>query len=290
MTPYIFILLSAIFFCIGIIIDNFLTNKKFKDTKSLLFYSNITNLLFIPLLWIFGLPKALPINLIIPLTIVAIAQTIYLYPYFQALKELDTSIVGALFNFGKIFTPIMAYIVIDERLSLMQYIGFATIIFGAFMMTYQGKLNLNKGFFYMILTTIILSVSATTTKYSLEHIDWITVMTWTAIISTVLNFIIGTLFYRKEILSSKKTYFSTIWQFIINEFVTFLAMACLIYAVTNIQVTISQGILATAPIFMIVFAFFGHKIFPNYFKENIEWKHVIRKVFYILIKIGRAHV
>jgi len=287
MTPYLFIFLSMLFFSIGIFIDNFLINKRFKDTKSLLFYSNITNLLFIPLLWIFGMPKMLPTDLIIPLVVVGIAQIIYLYPYYKALKVADTSIISALFNLGKIFTPVLAYVIVNERLSPIQYAGFAIIIFASFMLTYEGGLKVNKALLYMMLTTLILAISSTVTKYSLGEVDWITVMTWSAVFSTIITIVVGLIFYRRHIAKSGKNYFRSFWQFMINEFVTFIAMACLIYAIVDIPVTIAQGLLATSPVLMIALTFFGRRLWPSYFKENLQWKYIIRKsVYFIIIAIG----
>ncbi len=287
MLEYMFIFFAILFFSIGIIIDNFLINNRFKNMFALLFYSNITDMLFIPLLWIFGLPKLLPTDMIVPIILVGVGQIIYLYPYYKALKEIDTSIVSALFNLGKIFVPVLAFIVVRERLSILQYIGFIVIIFGSFMLTYEGGLKINKALFYMTLTTFIIATSSTVTKYALESIDWITVITWAAIMSTTITIIFGLLFYKKEIADSRKIYLRTVWQFILNNFVTFLAMASITYAIVTVPVTVAQGLMATAPVFMIAFIYLGHKFWPRYFKENLEWKNILKKsVFFILIAIG----
>jgi len=287
MIAYLFILIAIIFFSIGVFIDNFLINSAFKDTKALLFYSNITNLLFIPLLWIFGLPKILPNNMIFPILIVGFAQAIYLYPYFKALKETDTSIISALFNMGKIFVPLLAWLIVNERLSLIQYIGFILIIISSFFLTYKGELKVNKALIYMIITSLILAINSTITKYALESVDWITVITWSAVVSTIITIIIGTLFYRKEISKTRKIYFKNIWRFIINEFVTFIAIASMIFAITKMPITIVQGLLAAQPVLMILIAYFAHKFLPKYFKEDFSLKNVLKKtVFFIIIIIG----
>ncbi len=287
MIEYVFIILAAVFFSVGIIIDNFLVTKKFKNTIALLFYSNITNLLFIPLLWIFGLPKALSLAMIIPVTIVAVAQIIYLYPYFQALKESDTSIITALFNLGKIFVPVIAFILVHERLTLLQYLGFIIILASSFLLTYHGGLRVNKALFYMLLTTLILAIGSTVTKYALDTIDWITVMTWAAVISTIITILVGTVFYRRDIWQSRKPYLKSFWQFMLNEFVTFLAMACVTYAIVKMPVTIAQGLLAISPVLTIALIYAGHRIWPYYFKENLEWKSILKKsAYFILMTIG----
>jgi drug/metabolite transporter (DMT)-like permease len=218
---------------------------------------------------------------------VAIAQITYLYPYFKALKIADASIVSALFNLGKIFVPALAFIIVNERLSLWQYTGFIIIILSSFMLTYHGGLKINKSLMYMAITSIIIAIMSTVTKYALDSIDWITVMTWTAVFSTTITILIGTAFLRKEIISHRKAYFQSFWQFMINEFVTFIAMACMIYAVAQMPVTIVQGLLALQPIFMMFLAFLGNRFLPEYFKEDIRLKTFLKKsIFFILIAIG----
>jgi drug/metabolite transporter (DMT)-like permease len=287
MLEYLFIFLAILFFSISIIIDNFLINKRFNNIMTLLFYSNITNLMFIPLLWIFGLPKMLPMDMILPITIVAVGQILYLYPYFKALKKTDTSIISALFNLGKVFVPILAFMVVHEKLSVLQYTGFAIIIFSSFMLTYEGKLKVNSALIYMILTTLILAISSTVTKYALGEIDWVTVLTWSAVISTLITIIIGLIFYKRQIVGSRKTYLKSLKQFVINEFVTFLAMACITYAVVSTPVTIAQGLMATSPVFMMILIYLGHRIRPAYFKENMGWKHILKKsIFFLIMIIG----
>jgi drug/metabolite transporter (DMT)-like permease len=64
-------------------------------------------------------------------------------------------------------------------------------------------------------------------------------------------------------------------------------MACMIYSVAQMPVTIVQGLLALQPILMMLLAFLGYRLLPNYFKEDIRWKIIIRKaMFFVLIAVG----
>ena len=87
MLVYFVLFISMIFFNLAIFVDNFLSNKKFNDSLALLFYGSITNLIFLPLVWIFGLPKILPSELLIPIIIAGFSEFIYLLPYYKALQK-----------------------------------------------------------------------------------------------------------------------------------------------------------------------------------------------------------
>lgn len=60
--------------------------------------------------------------------LLAFIDVAYLYPYYKAMKVIDTSIVSALFSLGQITIPIMTYLFLDERLRESQYAGFLLII------------------------------------------------------------------------------------------------------------------------------------------------------------------
>lgn len=83
---------------------------------------------------------------------VGFLDIVYLYPYYTAMKVIDTSIVAALFSLGQITIPVMTYLWLDERLSLTQYIGFAIIIMSSIALSIKGTKipKLNRAFYYMV--------------------------------------------------------------------------------------------------------------------------------------------
>ena len=143
----LFALIPAVGDGLGNIIDGHLSNKKFHNPWILLFYSGIMELLFLPFLLLYRLPVIFSFKIMLFFPIIAFLDFLTLIFYYKALREDDTSIVASLFSLGKIFVPILAFFVVGERLSPLQYLAFFIIIFASTLLTATndgGKIKFNK--------------------------------------------------------------------------------------------------------------------------------------------------
>ena len=73
--------------------------------------------------------------------VAAFFQGFYLIPYFSALKAADSSVVASLFTLGRALTPVMAFLLIGEQLSVWGYIGFVVVVGGALYHSYVPDLK-----------------------------------------------------------------------------------------------------------------------------------------------------
>lgn len=55
---------------------------------------------------------------------VSFISVFYLFPYYAALRETDTSVVAALFSLERVFVPLWAYLIVGEVVKPSQYVGF----------------------------------------------------------------------------------------------------------------------------------------------------------------------
>ena len=280
---YLYTIIALAFFSLGVLLDKYIISNIFRSPSSLMFYSSISNLLFIPLLWIIQLPKFPGWDLMLPLLAVGICEVLYLYPYYKALKIEESSVVIALFALGKIFIPIIAYFLVGERLTYLHYLGFFLIVFASFAITKQGRLHFRKSLWLMALTGIILSVHASVYKYNLERLDWITAMTWTTLFSTILITVFALTKFRKETMQIRKKIARNIHYFLVNEVFNFISFAFLIYSFSLASVTLVEGILALQPIMVILLILAGQRFLPGFFKEDLSAKPLLRKAFYFLL-------
>lgn len=62
---------------------------------------------------------------------------VYLLPYFGAIRHADSSVIAALFALGRIFTPILGALFLNERLAPLEMVGFVTTIAGAVYVSYK---------------------------------------------------------------------------------------------------------------------------------------------------------
>ena len=93
----------------------------------------------------FGTPTLPSLTVIF---IVGAIDVFYQIPYYIALRKVDTLITVALFSLGKVSVPILAYFIVGEKLSIMQYVGFGIILLSSFLLNFNRKqLKLNIAFF-----------------------------------------------------------------------------------------------------------------------------------------------
>lgn len=272
------------------VIDNYLTNKIFKRTTTLLFYAGTINILFLPIIFLITKPSLPPLYIIPILCVIAPLDILYLFPYFKALQHEDTSTVSSLFSLGKIFVPILAFFIIGEVLLTKQYFGVALIIIASALVTLEAgaKIRFNRAFNYMMASSLFLALEAVLFKFSINEIGWGTTFFWVDVISIL---VMGSfLFVKKERVEIKKQFcnmkkFAKI--FVIEEIITSGAFLAITFAFVYAPVTIVIAIGALQPFFVLLYAVLFSKKFPTFFKDKIDWRSLAKKSFFFaLMGIG----
>ncbi len=269
-------------FChaLSCIIDSHLSNNIFKKIPSLVFYATISNILIIPFLFFFGTPTIPSLEILAILFIIALIEVCYQIPYYHALRNIDTSIVVALFSLGKIAVPVLAYFIVNEKLSLTQYFGFGIILLSTFLLNFDiKKLKINIAFFLMLVVSVLLSLSSVLSKYSLQSVDFVTVLFWGSLFATSIS--LSLLFlpqYRTDIVSSFPQYKKRIKLFLSNEILNQGGTLAGTIALAHLPVLAVKSIGSSQSIFTLLLGFVLYKIFGNRFKENLTRQEVIKKL------------
>lgn len=284
----IFTLIAAFFFTIANMIDNYFANHIFKNTHVLIFYVSLLNLLFIPIVFLFQIPE-LPTLAQLPLLIIlGLENTLYLYPYYKALQSDDTSTVVSLFSIGKMFVPLLAFFIVGEILTSIQYVGFAIIILASTFLTWKGKIQFNKSLGYMIMTSLLIAIGIVTYKYLYTTATWSTGFVWATIFSFLVALpllLISTI--RKQINVQFPQFKKNIKLFVAEEFVTFLGLATFTYALTLQKVSIVEAVVSIQPFIVIVITIIARQYWPTIFKEDITAKVLAKKsILFIIMIVG----
>ncbi len=128
--------------------------------------------------------------------------------YFRAMDiDQDAIIITIMFNLMIALVPLFAYISIDERLNLYQYIGIIGIFIGALLASYYKAKAKPKVIAYMLGAVTLFSVSSVMMKYVFMTLTEAgsTSVYWSGLLPHTLGFgIIGLLFLGKE-LSNKSS-------------------------------------------------------------------------------------
>lgn len=289
---YVFIaFLSPLFYAMAVIIESMLSNHTFKRQTTMIFYISLMNAVFLPLILIFGLPSVPSSECLWLYLILALLDVIYLYPYYTAMKVIDTSIVGALFSLGEITVPVLSFFLLGEILNLHQYIGFAIIIMASVALSIKGSRipKLSRAFYYMVIASLLISFRVVLIKYVMNlDGNWINMVIYPNLISGLLPFSLLLIKkYRNDIIRNFPPYLHQFKFFALNEFICFLGLACSIYGLSKLSPVISSSIGATQPIFMLGLS--GILLYFTHFKlnEKITRRILMKKLFcFILIILG----
>lgn len=281
-------LFDPLLHAIANVFDNYLTNRLWKHTGSLVFYAIATNVIFIPFVFLIQRPDFPPVSAIPWIILVGILDVIYLFPYYRALQRDDTSTVSSLFSLGYLFVPLLAFFIVGEVLNAHQYFGFAIIVVSSVGVSWCGRLRLNRSFFYMALASLLIALEAVLYKYLFQEMSWSTAFVWSNAASIVA--IVPLLLWPgtgRAIKNSWGQFTRKGHIFVLEELMTFAGAGAMTYAIALAPVTLVEGIGALQPFFVLVYAIVFRRVLPDMFKEQLDRKSLLKKIaFFGMMVIG----
>ncbi|HWD92272.1 MAG TPA: hypothetical protein VG938_07980 [Verrucomicrobiae bacterium] len=273
------------------ILDSYLSNKIFERITTLVLFSSAFNVIVLPLVWLFSRPHFLPVKLIMTVTGISLIEVIYQFPYYRSFRKTDTSIVTSLFSFGKIFVPFLAFFLVKERLSILQYVAYFGITLCATLLAFDAKkFRLNQAAWLMLGVSVILDVQTVLYKYAFEQgADWTTVLTWSSLIqfffAGVLAF--GTSNARRDVVLTTKQIKHVGLPVIFMQMLTWGGEAAESYALTIVPASVVSGVDSAQPIFVLAFALLFVRRNPELFHERLESQNLIKKmILFVLMGAG----
>lgn len=276
--------LSPMIYGLSTTLDSHLSNNIFSRTRSLVFFGGMLNVVFLPLFFLIMRPNLFTLHVLPFILLIALIDVAYLFPYYKAVKKIDTSIVNALFSLGRIFVPILAFFIVKERLSPIQYFGFFIITISSVLLAFEPKkLKLNSSFFLMGSVSILLSIEAVLYKFILESISWETALFWTASFSFLFSSSLFLSRHNREIIKNDFGNFKkSIRVSASQEVITWGGNMMSIYVISALPVTVVKGIGASQPIFVLIYALIFTKLLPKVFKEKTDMRNIAKKMILFL--------
>ena len=281
--------LAPAFWAMSNVIDAHVSNNLVKRPDTLVFFYSMTNFLVIPFLLLLGTPAALPIALIPYIFMGCLIEIVYQLPYFMALKRLETSISTALFSLGKIVTPLFAYIMVDETLSLPQYIGFVIIIVFNIILSFdpKEKFKLNTGFYLMLFVAIITTIQLVIYKRILMELDWISTLFYNVFFTMgIASFFLFRKACRQDVIYQAPRLLKRWKLFIANEAVGQMAQVAEIYAISLLPIVTFTGISDTQPLFVLLYGFLLYHLFKIQPQEKLSTQSILKKTICFIFIIG----
>lgn len=219
--------------------------------------------------------------------------------YFRAIFSFkDASLATIFWNLTMVFTPIFAFLLVGEKLAMVNVMGIFLLFLGANCMVLAGGIKKEeRGKFWsiarsMLVAVISMSVSAVLLKAAYEQIDY-----WEGYLISSLGMAIGSifvyaLFFRK---SEKKRFNGVIikffWGVFLIEVINVLASSISNFAISIGPVSLVTALESTQPVFVILFVAGSVFVAKMFGKMKIEIFKAMRRehlshLSYKLVSIG----
>ncbi len=287
---FIFALIAPALYAVAEATDDFFVNKRFKHPVTLVFFSSLFNLVYIPILIFFKSPEFPPIHTIPIFILLGFVNAAYLYPYYKGLQTDDASVAISFLAIERVMIPVLAFMLVGEILEPIQYVGIFLIIVSVVALGLhhrKSKLKFSKGVWYMTAAAFFLALEGVILKVLFQQgVSVSTALTGEMSVSLVFGMSLllwGTM--RKQIKYEIPTFIKLAPLFLVEELFTFLGLLTEAYAISLTSVSIVKGITMTSPFFLLIYAWLGGGIFPTFFKEDMHRKKIIHKLVLFAILI-----
>ncbi|MBX7136405.1 MAG: EamA family transporter [Oligoflexia bacterium] len=200
--------------------------------------------------------------------------SIYILPYFIALKLDEASRIIPLFQFSPLFLFALSWLCLGEELTGLQFCGALLVIVGGFILSLErrvsGVLKLRPAFWLIIFASFLYAVNGLLTRMVISQ-----------------NNLGGTLLFQGfgQLLAvaPMKYYLGktpaegdfvkqlNFWGWIVlTVLVSCIATLCDVYAMGLVKVNLVRSVAATQPLFVVVLGTILSHLLPGYFAEDLR--------------------
>jgi len=267
-------------------IDKYLVDKYFQNasTAVLMVFTAIINFLVLPVIWyftpgIFALPF-LAISVMLFSGMLFMAAMLF---YLQAIQTEEVSVVVPLFQGSVLWSVLLAYLLLGETLTPLQFLGAALIILGALILSLNLSQRFRKIKLHLAITmlgcTFALALSSVIFKFfAVDGEFWQTTF-WTYL---------GAAIFGITILFTGKRYQQFLRLFrqnpgamfginAANELINLGGSIGVRYALLLAPVSLVQAVSSTTSLFVFFFGVLLSLFFPKLGRENLSLRDLLQK-------------
>jgi drug/metabolite transporter (DMT)-like permease len=292
----LFAILGPLSWAISTHIDKYLVDKYFhnSDTAVLIVFTAAVGVFALPVIWLFE-PRVLSL----PPTamgVMAVSGVLYMGAmlfYLRAIQSEEASAVAPLFQLSTIFTLLLAYAFLAERLGLLQLSGVGLIVAGALTASGNGQGFLQRFnirlLCLMAAATFIVALSAVVFKYfAVEDSFWGTTF-WTfvgeGLFGAAILLVPG--YYRQFARLFQQSPGAVLGINAANELINLGGGLAVRFASLLAPVALVSAVSSTTTIFVFAFGVLLTLFFPKLGREDLTAGNLWRKgVAAVLVTAG----
>ncbi len=200
--------------------------------------------------------------------------------YFSAAAREEISRVVPLMFFSPLFVATLAWVFLGETFAVRQYLGVATLIAGAVLVSSRLPLNLRPGhaFWLMLLAALSLSVYFVLMKYLLRSFDYWNVFCLTRLSSTLLMLPLFFLYF-SELRDTLREYgIRVVGVMALDQTIALAANLFVIIAAASGPITLVNALISTQPFFVLLFALILSWLVPRLYSEETRRGTIVQKI------------
>ncbi len=284
-------LIAPLLFAVVSLIDDNLLRFVYKGPYLATAISGIFGAL--PLLSLFFVDTT-PIQtpLAVTMLVAGFLTTLFYFFYFKSLQHESPSVVIAMLSLVPATLPILAYFILDERLTGIQIAGFVLVLIASLSLAVSGirKFKISKALLPVLVAVVIADIISLLTKYVYSNADF-----YTAFMYLSAGIGIGGIYFplimyfdktQHDLSILKRKLYKVIPLLIAVELLAIAAEFTSNLAVSRGPVSLVRAVEGIQPAFMLVIAVALYPFFPKHFREAIEGKLPKKFTLMFLIIVG----
>jgi drug/metabolite transporter (DMT)-like permease len=294
MTWFFLALVAPFLYALTNHIDKVLISRYFKESGvgALILFSSLLSFIAMPFLFwadptVFSLE---PISIAV-LAIGGILNILVLWCYFIALSDDEASVTVIFYQLVPVFALILAYFVLGETITKMQFIAMAIIIIGTSIISFDIDAD-NK---FRIRTQTVFLMSAASFFWALESVlfkmialeeNWIRSLFWEHLMLLIVGGLVFVFIkkYREDFLQAVRENSKPILALNIGNESLYM-LGNIIFAYTYMLAPVALVLLTQSfqPLFVIIVGVFLTIFFPKITVEKVTLKDLTQKFLAIII-------
>lgn len=293
MTWLFYAVLSPIIYTVVNFIDKYVVEHRVKDYRAMPIYGSITGLVVGTIFWVITGFPTLPVRDALILFLSG-ALTIWgAAIYFNAISRSETSIVILLLQSLPIFTFVLSFILLGERLTLPQTVGFVIILISSLLASSQRnkrRARLDTAFWLIVATNIFWAAAAVLVKFSISSLSFSQILSyesWGIGIGGVVLLAIFRNTRRAFFQSATSASRMTLAIFFLNELIFVAAKSITYYAYSIGPISLVSVVNGIQPFIGLGYGWALTTVFPKQFREDISQSTLVYKgVLAVLAFVG----
>lgn len=283
MTWLFYALLSPIIYTVVNFIDKYVVEHRVKDYRAMPIYGSITGAVVGTLFWMITGYPALPLQ---DCLILFLSGSLTIWGaalYFNAMSRSETSVIILLLQSLPIFTLVFSFVLLGERLSFPQMIGFIFLMSASLLASFRKsrrRTKLDISFWLIIATNIFWAAAAVLVKFSVTNLSFSQILSyesWGIGLGGVALLVLLPQTRSAFIQSAQKSSKGTLLIFFTNELIFVGAKSITYYAYSIGPVSLVSVVNGIQPFIGLLYGWLLTALFPKQFSEDISKKGLAHK-------------